>query len=347
MSLTFDGSAIALDLLSIFRATQNLNAAMVKKGMNTTEAELVDYANLIRGFYVAAPESESEPTPEPTPELETYTPVDIHLGDSVTFNLSATSPANPYREGQCKPFTLIWPEINGPDVVIALNIVDTSDTYLQLIDSAGSVVHEDDDGGGSANALLKFNYADYSAPLTVVATTYGQNNYASMTITVTAPNPKPIAEPIPTPTPEPDPLVVDAFIVESNVAGMRSCVNLSGASTVLSRVNLRRNPADPTGMCLSEPNLNSSPPKFSTYTNAGGTSNFTHVTGTNQWVFGFSVDAYAGQANLQVNDGRFLTSIVYDHYGDYLTFVCSHAPHHTNANESFVMDTPFIFGTGQ
>ena len=61
MSLTFDGSAIALDLLSIFRATQNLNAAMVKKGMNTTEAELVDYANLIRGFYVAAPESESNP----------------------------------------------------------------------------------------------------------------------------------------------------------------------------------------------------------------------------------------------------------------------------------------------
>ena len=192
----FNGYALAQDLVSVANAKKNLRTAMINKGFDMAGVAFVDYANLIRGFYVAAPEPVPEPAPEPTPERETYTPVDIHAGDSVTFNLSATSPTNPYREGQCKPFTLIWPEANGTDVVIALNIVNTSDTYLYLIDSTGSVVHEDDDGGGSANALLKFNYADYSAPLTVVATTYGQNNYASMTITVTAPNPVLIAEPI-------------------------------------------------------------------------------------------------------------------------------------------------------
>lgn len=198
----------------VFECTSTLvNNNKLEWFIDTTSCGIGDVLTLEVSIETLSPMSVSTFRSNAIPKivLEAYTPVDIHAGDSVTFNLSATSPTNPYRTGQCKPFTLIWPEANGTDVVIALNIVDNSDTYLQLIDGTGTVVESNDDGGGNLNSLLEFNYAAYTAPLTVVATTYGQNNHASMTITVTAPNPVTVPTPEPVPEPTPDALADTSF----------------------------------------------------------------------------------------------------------------------------------------
>lgn len=68
----FNGYALAQDLVSVANAKKNLRTAMINKGFDMAGVEFVDYANLIRGFYVAAPEPVPEPEPEPTPIPDSF-----------------------------------------------------------------------------------------------------------------------------------------------------------------------------------------------------------------------------------------------------------------------------------
>ena len=77
----FNGYALAQDLVSVANAKKNLRTAMVNKGIDVAGVEFVDYANLIRGFYIAAPIP--EPTPEPTPSQWVYLGLDRPPSDII------------------------------------------------------------------------------------------------------------------------------------------------------------------------------------------------------------------------------------------------------------------------
>lgn len=194
---TFNGQAIADGLLYIHELITNLRVELTGKGVSVGNVRFSEYANLIRGHYIAPPEPPPEPIPEPPALVDNLAYEEIRAGDDISFVLTQESTLNPYRSGKyAKGFILVWNPENDGDLA-EVRLISETDAYLQLVDSNGQIALEDDDGAGNRNSLLSFNPANYVAPLKIVATTYNDSATNSFQITVKAPNAVALPDPMP------------------------------------------------------------------------------------------------------------------------------------------------------
>lgn len=137
------------------------------------------------------------------------------------------------------------------------------------------------------------------------------------------------------------------FICESNIEDMLTEHSVSGNSIVILRVKLRRNPDDPNGKPLAIPDMNSTPPEYSVFANDGGTASFTHIVGTNRWVFNFSTPSERVRQAFLTNMQQGSASINYDWDSEYGgSNICSHR-NYFQLDKAIVMTSPLLFGDSQ
>ncbi|CAB4130354.1 hypothetical protein UFOVP116_404 [uncultured Caudovirales phage] len=115
----------------------------------------------------------------------------ITAGNIYQFELTTNSAYNPYRDGAyAKSFILDWdPAFNGDVAEVSLESPD-QDTYIQLLDVNGNIVAQTNDGGWGTDAFMRFDPANFEAPLTIIATTNGTtgNDIGRFKIVVMSPN---------------------------------------------------------------------------------------------------------------------------------------------------------------
>jgi hypothetical protein len=136
------------------------------------------------------------PIPEPPALVDNLVYEEIRAGDDISFDLTQDSPVNPYYDATyAAGFVLVWNPATDGDLV-EIRLVSETKTYVHIVDSNGEVDDLSNGPEGSNTfTIIRFNPADYAAPVKIVASTWDDRAVGSFQLNLTAPNAVVITEP--------------------------------------------------------------------------------------------------------------------------------------------------------